>query len=642
MRSLALLLCLAVWLNAAGGFWPELMQTEQRFYAAEQNATAETNASAGPDDQKTTAIVDAKFAAFKALVGTMKAQPFSVQSPKNPFYGPQSGEEELFKLRARISINTDHGYTFAVDRDKIAVDVLRLKQRIYVFFASLSAVWTDRSREELAAMLQDELQAIAPLKPSAYEKQYPADTGETGSIRVQLDDNLAELKMHYFFYSDLLNYLRLNPGLLHYESLVQRLQLGRIISAINDNRFASDINGWLRYVKLDLGRAVLFAAILFVAWAISVFMYKHLYLLLRRLILRKEDLLDEMMLANMDDLRRPTFVLTIAFGLETAIEVLRYPSASESGAVFFYFIYLMTLSYMVIIVVDNLFFHFLLKRAKAANREMRRELVNFILSIIKIIVFIIAGMLMLVRLGINITGLLASLGIGGLAVALAAKDTLSNFFGLLKIISDNSFSQGDWIQAGDIEGTVVEIGFISTEVRTFDNALITVPNSTLANAALKNFTRRNVGRRIKMHIGVTYGSDRKQLAAAVDAIRQMLYDHPGITVPEEYDQDTFTRRARQTGKLVSVEDKFGIKTTLMVYLDQLSSSSMDILIYAFTKSVNWQEWLEIKQDVIFKIWEILEAHDLEFAFPSQSLYFEKENIRDTFGAMGEKTAMKNE
>ncbi|MEA1920373.1 MAG: mechanosensitive ion channel, partial [Campylobacterota bacterium] len=163
--------------------------------------------------------------------------------------------------------------------------------------------------------------------------------------------------------------------------------------------------------------------------------------------------------------------------------------------------------------------------------------------------------------------------------------------------------------------------------------LISVPNEKLANAALKNWNRRQVGRRIKMHIGVTYGSDRQKLTEAIEAIRAMLQQHPGIVSSEKYDRNMYEARHRKEKKLLSLEDKYGIKTTQLVYLDQLSASSMDILVYAFSNTVVWQEWLAIKEDVILKIWEILEAHNLEFAFPSQSLYFDKENVNDTLSKL---------
>jgi MscS family membrane protein len=226
-------------------------------------------------------------------------------------------------------------------------------------------------------------------------------------------------------------------------------------------------------------------------------------------------------------------------------------------------------------------------------------------------------------MGINISGVIASLGIGGLAVALAAKDTLSNFFGLIKIIFDESFSQGDWISTTDVEGTVIEIGFISTKIRTFDNSMITVPNEKLANTSIKNWSRRAVGRRIKLYIGVTYNSNAKDIQNAINDIHQMLLEHNSISTPQKIDKKNITKRYVQSSKFVSLDNKLGIKSTLMVYLDRFSDSSIDILVYSFSKTTDWEEWMRVKQDVLYKIWSILEKNNLEFAFPSQSIYLEK-------------------
>jgi MscS family membrane protein len=634
MKKTILLLLLTALLFAATGFWEQVTDIEKQFYTIDSNATASTkdsNTSLVRQEADSTVDIDAKFNAFNTLISTLKAMPYDVQDPQNSFFRPSNADARLFKLSSRIRINREHGYTMAVNRDKITIQTIKLKQQIYVFFATLAVEWTDMENNALNEQIAEELRSINTIPLADYTKRY--STPAHSDIEKAIRNNLDELRMHYYFYKDFLHYLKLNPNVLHYRSLLQQLQLGSIISAINKNSAVAKINTVLRYVKLDLGRLSLFLMVFFMAWIVALFVYFKVYNKLRALITHKVDYLDDMMLSNIENIRRPLFILILSFGLELGLEILHYPNPTEKGSIFFYFIYLVTISYTIVILIDNFVFHFLLKRTETTSREMRSELINLILSIIKIVIFVVAGLLFLVRIGINITGLIASLGIGGLAVALAAKDTLSNFFGLLKILSDNSFSQGDWIQADNVEGTVVEIGFISTDIRTFDNALITVPNEKLANTALKNWNRRNVGRRIKMHIGVTYGSDRQKLAEAIDAIRIMLQEHPDIVSPEKYDRDTFHNRYKKKKKLFSLEDKYGIKTTLMVYLDQLSASSMDILVYAFSNTVNWQEWLEIKQDIIFKIWEILEAHDLEFAFPSQSLYFDKENIESSIASI---------
>ncbi len=149
-------------------------------------------------------------------------------------------------------------------------------------------------------------------------------------------------------------------------------------------------------------------------------------------------------------------------------------------------------------------------------------------------------------------------------MALAAKDTLSNFFGLIKIIFDESFSQGDWIKTSDVEGTVIEIGFISTKIRTFDNAMITVPNEKLANTSLKNWSRRTVGRRIKLHIGVTYSANQQDIQNAINDINGMLIEHKDISTPEKIDKKRLKKHYQKSNKFVSLDNKLGIKSTLII------------------------------------------------------------------------------
>lgn len=252
--------------------------------------------------------------------------------------------------------------------------------------------------------------------------------------------------------------------------------------------------------------------------------------------------------------------------------------------------------------------------------NVRGEMINFFVNFSKVVIVTFFILLELHNAGFNITGILASLGIGGLAVALAARDTLTNIFGSISIIMDNMFSQGDWIATERAEGTVVDIGMRTTKIRTFDNAMIFIPNSYLANTDIKNWHKRKLGRRIKMSVGVTYSSKMEDVLSAVDQIHDMLEKHPGIAnknMDFDYTQE-------QVVKIIKKEDEFGVKKTLLVFLDEFAASSMNILVYCFTKTVDWEEWLTTKQDVMVQIAKILEDNNLEFAFPSQSVYFKNE------------------
>jgi len=627
-------------LFAAASFWDEVIAIEKRFYGpqapAAQTLPKETNATSGPKPQDASSLVDERVGGFNRLISILRERPYEVTSEENPFFDPNVAKRERAKLVARIGVNREYGYEAAVMRDMMALKTLETKERIYRFFTTLAQRWTSMDDKALEAMIEAERKFLERIDMRRFARVYEQSRMQKEKISTQIVQNFQDLKMQVGFYGDFLEYLASNPSLLHYRSLAAMFKLDVIIDRINGVELFAKINTYLRYIRLDMGRILIFFLIMLLAWGASFAIYHNLYRFLKRKILQKRDRIDELLLANLDGIRKPLYLLVLAFGLEFGLEVLLYPRPMAEGvSLFFYALYLGIGAYIVLVVIDSLFFDYLVKHGEIKNRQMRQELINLVLSILKITVVTIALFMLLVRMGVNITGLLASLGIGGLAIALAAQNTLSNFFGLLKIIFDNSFSQGDWIETKDVEGTVVEIGFISTFIRTFDNALITVPNATLANTPLKNWSKRTVGRRIKMHLGVTYGAERERLKKAIEEIREMLVSHPGIATPKTVDTQVLMRRSKREKKLLSVEDKYGVKSTLLVYLDEFSDSSVNILIYTFTKTTKWEEWLKIKEDVLLKIWEILDRNGLEFAFPSESIYFDPQNVKESFRAFKE-------
>jgi MscS family membrane protein len=250
-------------------------------------------------------------------------------------------------------------------------------------------------------------------------------------------------------------------------------------------------------------------------------------------------------------------------------------------------------------------------------------MVNVAIKIINFVIFIIGLLLVLHFAGANLTTVLSGLGIGGFAIAFAARETLSNFLGTISILMSDTYSQGDWIVVDGKQGNVVEIGLRVTTLRTFDNALISIPNGIVANKDVKNWNKRTLGRRIKMNIGIKYNSEPENIHVAIEEIREMLLTHPSIAS----NKSTYEENNRSKNiKLVSKEDELGVKRTLLVYLDEFSDSSINILVYCFAKKTDWAKWLEAKEDVMYKVMEILVKNNLEFAFPSLSLYTEKDNV----------------
>jgi MscS family membrane protein len=233
---------------------------------------------------------------------------------------------------------------------------------------------------------------------------------------------------------------------------------------------------------------------------------------------------------------------------------------------------------------------------KAISRlspDLTTSLGGFILKILKILIWVLALSSVLSLWGINVTALIASLGLGGLAFALAAKDTAANLFGSIAILMDKSIKIGDWIKVDGVEGIVEDIGMRTTKVRTFYKSLVVVPNQIVANNPIENFSRRDK-RRIKMYIGLTYDTTIEQVEKIVADIKDMLRKHPDIAQDE----------------------------TMLVNFDNFGDSAKEIFIYTFTKSAVWQEYLDIKEDVQYKIENIVKAHNSSFAFPSRSIYIE--------------------
>ena len=167
---------------------------------------------------------------------------------------------------------------------------------------------------------------------------------------------------------------------------------------------------------------------------------------------------------------------------------------------------------------------------KIKNRfgeKVNADFSNFILKSIRFFILMLAFIAVLQEWGYNVSGFLASLGLVGMAFALAAKDTAANLFGSLVIFTDKPFKIGDWVKTPEVEGTIESVGIRSTKVRTFAQALVSVPNGVLANSAILNWSKMGK-RRVKTTIGVTYDTSGDTLEQIINDIKEMLKNHPDI------------------------------------------------------------------------------------------------------------------
>ncbi|NVJ62093.1 MAG: mechanosensitive ion channel family protein [Gammaproteobacteria bacterium] len=218
--------------------------------------------------------------------------------------------------------------------------------------------------------------------------------------------------------------------------------------------------------------------------------------------------------------------------------------------------------------------------------------IQAISKLLRVSVIITITLVVLQTLGVSISAVLAFGGIGGIAIGFAAKDLLANFFGGLIIYLDRPFAVGDWVRSPDrnIEGTIEYIGWRQTRIRTFDKRPLYVPNSVFNNIAVENPSRMH-NRRIYETIGIRY-DDIDKMSGIVDDVKAMLAEHSEIEN----------------------------NATMIVNFNAFSASSVDFFIYTFTKTTNWVEFHQVKQDVLLKIAKIISEHKAEIAFPTSTLH----------------------
>jgi MscS family membrane protein len=233
------------------------------------------------------------------------------------------------------------------------------------------------------------------------------------------------------------------------------------------------------------------------------------------------------------------------------------------------------------------------KLAEKTESTLDDQLVPLLRKTLKAFVVIVGTLFVLKEgLEVDIVPLLTGLSIGGLAFALAAQDTIKNFFGSIMIFIDKPFQVGDWITSGDVDGTVEEVGFRSTRVRTFRNSVMYIPNGKIADATIDNHGLRHF-RRFYTTLTITYDTPPQLIEVFVQGLRQIVEDHP------------HTR-----------------KNAYNIYFNNLSAYSQDIMFYIFFEVPNWTEELRCRHEILVSIVSLANSLGVRFAFPTQTLHME--------------------
>ncbi len=546
-----------------------------------------------------------------------KALDFLMKNKNNFIKNTDSYDKEIFSLEKIISINKRAGNTYAMLRDEIKVKSYELLRYQNLMIKDMLIALNEPSRElfkeKLNSIISKNQQRVSELSSKDYS--YIDKIDEPSITLAQAKKNLKEFYALKEINTDMISNIYKLENKMYRLNKYTKYHLISLVININNLAVVESVNPILE----DYGLTVIKLIIIIFFIAFIYFLRRVAYIALNK-YLSSFELFGNYVKEIVEVLYKPIDVLVVIININIVLFV--YSDFSDIALVktSFDVIY----GFFFTLVVYRILNTVAAIKISEINDEnkIKNEMINVGIKIINFVVMLIGFLIMLYLAGVNLTAVLSGLGIGGFAVAFAAKDTISNFFGTLSILFSNVFSQGDWIVVANDEGVVVEIGLRVTTLRTFDNAMIAIPNGTFATTDVKNWSKRTLGRRIKMSIGIKYDSKSEDIKNAVTQIREMLDKHSGIAT----ENTAHKHREYHSAKLISKDDFEGVKKTLLVYLDDFGPSSMNILIYCFTKTVNWKSWLEIKEDVMFKIMDILEKNNLEFAFPSLSIYNENESL----------------
>lgn len=289
---------------------------------------------------------------------------------------------------------------------------------------------------------------------------------------------------------------------------------------------------------------------------------------------------------------KPLSIAIVIWLLSIFVPVLQLPIALAKWVVLILrAIFPLFITIVLYRFVNLMSFYFEKLAAKTAS-SLDDQLVPLIRKTIRAFVVIVGIFWILTNLNVDIIPLLTGLSIGGLAFALAAQDTIKNFFGSLMIFIDKPFQIGDWITSGDIDGTVEEVGFRSTRIRTFRNSVVYVPNGNLADSTIDNHGLRKY-RRFFTQLALTYDTPTHLIQVFVDGLKQIVEKHP------ETRKDYYE-----------------------VHMNDMADSSLNVMFYIFFEVPTWSDELRARHEVILQIIDLAKELGVNFAFPTQTLHVE--------------------
>lgn len=537
----------------------------------------------------------------------------------------QKNDKEILEINYKIEANKNYNNNLAVIRDKLKITTINNRIHFNKLINNLI------EKRKMYSSKKD----ILILLEESNEKLLNDEFIKTSQIdidKIKQNNNISSLIEQKIVenYNEYLNekttFLLVNRFLIDNVSkitktnfFIDKVNIDYVITNINNNVLINNINPLIiYYTKTTFGEILIgiIFSILILSLYITVLpiLIKILNRIRNKDLNENESVFKEYILKS---LKKPILYLLILISIEVFLMIVHNNQFDlEKQMLLISTLKMFVLIWMIYNLTTN-YIEFYSEIIFTKYPNMRKEMILFVKRIIVFLLFLIGSIMLLSNLGFNVTALLGGLGILGVGFSLAFKDTFANFLGSINILFDKPFSPGDWIfVSNEIEGTVIDIRMRTTRIRTFDNTELTIPNSNLANSSVKNYGRRKIGRRIKFDISITYESSKEGFKQLIKDIKEMLMNNENIANEKDYvDLTEF-----KIPNLLDTENLIGIKRNLNVNFTEFTNNAKLINIYCFSKSVEWEEWREIQENILFEIERLVEKNDCKFAYPTTTQY----------------------
>ena len=447
-------------------------------------------------------------------------------------------KRDIYKLTLKYNSNKRNGYKTASLRDELLLysykfkNVMRetLYEALRLTDSQSKAFYKDKIDELLVKQFED-------YHPIEKKKYISEEDNISTPLKEELLKAYQEARYLEYIANTFSSELVENSSFIYRTASLSNSKIFNLVNKINKSKFGKDLNVYLNKVSLDTAQVSLVIIII----VFIILIQKIIYFLSDHLLHHRKIREDDIEYIHTHITKLFNYLTSLIIIHLIIVVVLGLDITSINVSKMFAILYIILIA-LILYRITNTIAYMRMERMKK-SAVLKNEVINLSIKVINGVIILLAIIAMLNVIGVDLTALLSGLGIAGAAVAFAAKDSIANIFGSVAILAGDIFEQGDWIESKDAEGTVVEIGLRATTVRTFDNALISVPNFELSNSSVKNWTRRRIGRRIKMNIGVTYESDFDDIKQAIEDIKEMLKNHSGIA-----NEHTSFLQLRQTGK----------------------------------------------------------------------------------------------